>query len=525
MGIRSVLAAVVVTVGLAASADPMNSQSTVARGVWCSNFAASKAYAEDNNIPLIVFWANPGCSQCEKMEKALNKDDFKAWQVAQNAVMVFSYNSGKDHDACKTFVKNASKQFPYMAVYWKSNTQGKEVLEKFTGRSGMMSTYGASSSDDLQKQFMDAVEDILPDWEPNGGAVTPPVGPDDPDEPDPQPVYYTVTFVVDAAKGSVVNGDLTQRVESGKGATAPTVTALEGWKFTGWDKSFSKVTKNLTVTAKFSAVSVEPDPEPGDRDEVDVLTVYKRAKSLSALAYGEDGELAGTATLKIGKISSRTHKVKVSLSIKRFTGGTSTASYTGVPNGYGDIEGTLPFRTSAGGNMDFVLVYNEGEFMLDAANDTYSVELGSAKLGGAFDTDELSFFADIDIELDDDWDWVVGAPMGEPVHVRKGTKFSFDKTPSIKYKKIREDGETYYELVGLDDEIKTNVSGLKLSYKSTTGVFTGSFKMYCSNALSIAEGKAPKLKKITVKVSGIVVDGRGFGVVSYGRTTGSCSLD
>ena len=516
MGIRSVLAAVVVT-----GARP----ATVARGVWCSNFAASKAYAEDNNIPLIVFWANPGCSQCEKMEKALNKDDFKAWQVAQNAVMVFSYNSGKDHDACKTFVKNASKQFPYMAVYWKSNTQGKEVLEKFTGRSGMMSTYGASSSDDLQKQFMDAVEDILPDWEPNGGAVTPPVGPDDPDEPDPQPVYYTVTFVVDAAKGSVVNGDLTQRVESGKGATAPTVTALEGWKFTGWDKSFSKVTKNLTVTAKFSAVSVEPDPEPGDRDEVDVLTVYKRAKSLSALAYGEDGELAGTATLKIGKISSRTHKVKVSLSIKRFTGGTSTASYTGVPNGYGDIEGTLPFRTSAGGNMDFVLVYNEGEFMLDAANDTYSVELGSAKLGGAFDTDELSFFADIDIELDDDWDWVVGAPMGEPVHVRKGTKFSFDKTPSIKYKKIREDGETYYELVGLDDEIKTNVSGLKLSYKSTTGVFTGSFKMYCSNALSIAEGKAPKLKKITVKVSGIVVDGRGFGVVSYGRTTGSCSLD
>ena len=48
---------------------------------------------------------------------------------------------------------------------------------------------------------------------------------------------------------------------------------------------------------------------------------------------------------------------------------------------------------------------------------------------------------------------------------------------------------------------KTNLSGLKLSYTPKTGLFKGSFKVYA------LEGG--KLKKYTVNVTGLVVDGNG----------------
>ena len=58
-----------------------------------------------------------------------------------------------------------------------------------------------------------------------------------------------------------------------------------------------------------------------------------------------------------------------------------------------------------------------------------------------------------------------------------------------------------------DAKGKTNLSGLKLTYTPKKGTFKGSFKVY---ALEGA-GTATKLKKYTIKVSGLVVDGLGFG--------------
>ena len=58
---------------------------------------------------------------------------------------------------------------------------------------------------------------------------------------------YTVTFV--NYDGSVLS---TQTVEYGKGATAPAEPTRSGFVFTGWDKDFSEITGNLTVTAQFA---------------------------------------------------------------------------------------------------------------------------------------------------------------------------------------------------------------------------------------------------------------------------------
>jgi surface protein len=63
---------------------------------------------------------------------------------------------------------------------------------------------------------------------------------------------YTVTFK--DWDGSVLK---TQSVESGSAATAPSNPSREGYDFTGWDKTFSNITSDLTVTAQYSIKTYE----------------------------------------------------------------------------------------------------------------------------------------------------------------------------------------------------------------------------------------------------------------------------
>ena len=189
-----------------AASDPMDAVDTVTPGVWCSNFTAAKAYADEKNVPMLIFWANPGCSQCAKLESACKSDDFKAWMTETKMVFVFSYGATTaDTKACKEFVKNDSKEFPYIGVYWKANTAGEEVLEKFTGRTGKM--MGVSKSLDLDEQLMLATSTILADWEPTG---------DDPEpEPEPEAIRVGGEFVVPDVEGSRLEAivGVTQSVE------------------------------------------------------------------------------------------------------------------------------------------------------------------------------------------------------------------------------------------------------------------------------------------------------------------------
>ena len=67
------------------------------------------------------------------------------------------------------------------------------------------------------------------------------------------PTTYSVTFDVGAGSRSG-GGALRQTIESGSAATAPTVTPPAGFTFTGWNRAFTNVTSNLTVTARYEAV-------------------------------------------------------------------------------------------------------------------------------------------------------------------------------------------------------------------------------------------------------------------------------
>ena len=97
------------------------------------------------------------------------------------------------------------------------------------------------------------------------------------------------------------------------------------------------------------------------------------------------------------------------------------------------------------------------------------------------------------------------------VTVTNGKKWSFAKTPTIKYVK---NGAGEYVLSGLDDELKTNVSALKLSYTAGSGLFRGNLKVYSTNADAVAKGKAPKIKKHNVTVTGMMVNGAGEGLAT-----------
>ena len=84
--------------------------------------------------------------------------------------------------------------------------------------------------------------------------------------------------------------------------------------------------------------------------------------------------------------------------------------------------------------------------------------------------------------------------------IPKAGKWSFAKATGVKYAKDKKTKE-----FGLVIDIKkgTNRSAMKLTYTPKTGIFKGSFKIY-----AIQGGK---LKKFTVKVIGVVVDGKGQG--------------
>ena len=95
-------------------------------------------------------------------------------------------------------------------------------------------------------------------------------------------IYYTVTFV--DWDGTVLK---TQTVEKGTSATAPNNPTRNGYKFTGWDKTFNNVTSDLTVTAQY-ILDTTIEPEEPEEDIIEWTGTGTIATGLKAHA-GDDG--------------------------------------------------------------------------------------------------------------------------------------------------------------------------------------------------------------------------------------------
>ena len=94
-------------------------------------------------------------------------------------------------------------------------------------------------------------------------------------------LVYTVTYTEPVAKptytvtfknwdGTVLK---TQTIEEGSSATAPSNPSRTGYTFTGWDKTFTNVTSDLTVTAQFTINSYTVTFKDHDGTTLETQTV------------------------------------------------------------------------------------------------------------------------------------------------------------------------------------------------------------------------------------------------------------
>ena len=144
----------------------MGANPDVETGTWISDYSSAKTFADENDLPMVIFWTNPGCSFCDEMIAAFEEQKFLVWQRSRDYVFVYSAGDSK----VRGLVKNDSGEFPYVAVQWPSH--GIDV--RFTGRDGVMPV----KNGDLIDQFTQSVDasllltPVAPTYGPWGEAET-----------------------------------------------------------------------------------------------------------------------------------------------------------------------------------------------------------------------------------------------------------------------------------------------------------------------------------------------------------------
>lgn len=143
-------------------------------GYWTSDFAAAKAMADAQNIPLLSFWGYENCAHCAKTKSnGLDSDKFKAWVAKKPIILVYTEATDATR-SLKTDVKiftrgdNPSSDYPFMRCYWKK-ADGTLVSKCFSGNKGQFPyTTGI-----LEDQLVGTLDMYFGSWTPtasyNGG--------------------------------------------------------------------------------------------------------------------------------------------------------------------------------------------------------------------------------------------------------------------------------------------------------------------------------------------------------------------
>lgn len=100
-----------------------------------------------------------------------------------------------------------------------------------------------------------------------------------------------------------------------------------------------------------------------------------------------------------------------------------------------------------------------------------------------------------------------------------GNRWDFGRSPTLKYVRDFSSQSIFplYSLVGLDDPSQPNLARTKITYSEKTGKFKGSFTVYTDPYVCSANWRVsvPKLRKTTVGVTGVVLNGEGIGLAIY----------
>ena len=241
---------------------------------------------------------------------------------------------------------------------------------------------------------------------------------------------------------------------------------------------------------------------------------YQRKQTLTGVVWTDDG--VAVLTIKTGKVSKK-GIVAVSGSIMGMDGKKLAVKSVKLPvDSEERLNGTL--QVKGGSTIDITIDEDEMWGYWKGAK----FESDEDEVGGTFDAGrELSF------HFVDEVVWPNGTladllPEGEHVAVKNG-KWAFAKAAGVKWAKPKKgtilaiyDEASGKGLVVDTSKGRTNLSGLKLAYTPKKGTFKGSFKVY-----AIQNGK---LKKFTARVTGIVVNGTGYGIAT-GKGMGSFPVE
>ncbi len=319
------------------------------------------------------------------------------------------------------------------------------------------------------------------------------------------------------------------------GLPAETWAGMELKYLDGENPKQMPVTSAPEAPAPVSPDPVTPDPvatesaatdpvTPGYEvvDATDIVAPYEAPKAVMLQGVVHDGgNVVGIVELKLGKVNAKKGTSRVSGSLTTLDGKKHAIKAVNLEG----IDGVSPKDVSLEVKDFGTMSITIGGTQFAGSMGKYDVQ--SADVGGNWNKGSAKVYVDATSAS-----LPAGAleellPDGEPV-VASGGKWKFAKAASIRWAKPKKgaalpeiyDAESGKGLVVDTSAGKTNLSGLKLVYTPKKGTFKGSFKVYALEE----EGKAIKLKKYTVKVSGVVVDGVGYGTATCKNPALSCPV-
>lgn len=338
------------------------------------------------------------------------------------------------------------------------------------------------------------------------------------------PGACVVTF--NANGGSVVPA--TRRVTRGAALGILPEPVRNGFSFDGWftaPAGGAAVTSGYIVTAAMTCYAhwteivpdvpapvtpapVTPAATPACYTFLDagaITAPYAAGKTLYGALY--DGcNVGGVVELKLGKVNPRKGTGRVSGSVTLLDGKRRT------------IKGLAAAVGAAAPLSVSLEVMKVGTMSITIGGDQFAGTLGkwhvqTAKVGGNWNSPptvsvnagDLSVFPGTVLDT-----LLPSAEKG----ASSGLKWTFAKATSVKWAKpkageapVTLDAASGKGLIVDTSKDRTNLSGVRLTYTAKKGTFKGSFKVYALEG----SGAATKLKKYSLQVGGVVVNGVGYG--------------
>ena len=211
--------------------------------------------------------------------------------------------------------------------------------------------------------------------------------------------------------------------------------------------------------------------------------------------YGEGEDVRGVLQVKVGKASTKGES-KVSVTVIGLDGKKYTAKAVKIQTGG---TPTQTFEVKTLGTLTLTFGANGFSGTLNGATVT-SVDAVAATTPGkaTFGEADLSSLSGVQTDY---------LPKDETV-TRTEKKWTVAKAGKLKYVKPKPAKGIAGGLVATG----TNIAGLKLTYAAKTQTFKGSFKIWTLDPVK------NKLKAVAAKVTGVVVNGTGYGEVTVKKT-------